>query len=106
MNVDRDEAVSLLRKWMHESALLQCNLSLPILSAFFRGKIFKLSDSEVGLVADGVAELALSLPAFFSFRYDDARRTDDPNAFEGMLWIVFREGKDATDYVSLAELKK
>jgi hypothetical protein len=104
MHCGRDEALSILRKWKDEKRLMQYNLSLSVTSFRCRGTIFKVTDNEIGLVSDdNTSEVALKLFSDFTFGYGDARNTDDPSAFEGLLWIRLRPNSKAI--VTFTELK-
>ena len=105
LNVGRDEAMDLLGKWLTESTPLYCSAKFPLFRVVLRGKVFRLSADEVGLVSeDTLSELVLRLDTALTFGFLDLRDTGDADGFGGCLTVFFREAGEDSDFISFTEV--
>ena len=51
MKAGRGEALDLIRKWLSERALLQCNLDVKHIAATFRARVRAISDDRITLLS-------------------------------------------------------
>jgi hypothetical protein len=107
MRAGRDEAFSLLRKWVSAGTLLECKLSFPSFRSRFRGRLRSVSDDDLKFWSDDTTvELALRVEAWMEFGYGDAAGANGPDRFEGLPVVFFRvggEGEEA-NFIAFAEI--
>lgn len=106
MRAGRPEAFDLLSKFVAERTLLECRISLPILSARLRARLVRFNSDSLHLVSDDTtSELSSVIPSAATFEYLDAREIAGAECFEGVLAIVFRASGDGpVDSIVLSEL--
>ena len=78
MRAGRDEALDVVRKWLSEGALLQCNFDFRGFAAAFRGRIRTLSPDELRLLSDDkTSELVLTLGPDVEFGYGEPKASSE-----------------------------
>ena len=111
MNVSRDEADDLFRKWISEETTIECGLRLPICSLRLRACLREITpgDELKFWSEDKASVFSLQLLDSMTFGYTDAV-TAGPEAgarFEGILVIFLRLGKTGkADMVTFTEVRE
>ena len=108
MKAGRNEALDVVRKWLSERALLQCNLDLRRIAVVFQARVRAISDDQIKLLSDDTtSEFVLLLAADFEFAYVEPRRSsgDVKAAVSGLVIFLSPTGPGRDpDVVTLTEL--
>jgi len=105
MTVGRSEAFDLLSKWFTEGTLLKVTSNFPKVATALRGRIFSLTDKQVGVVSDEkpLGEIVFKVDSDCWFGYGDPRNIpEEREAFGGALVILFPP--DGEDVITLGEI--
>lgn len=95
----------MLRKWESERALLVCNLSLRVLAAAFRGRLFAVSSDELRLVSDDeFSELTFPLSDKFSYGYGEPRDIPEEAKLYISTLVVHLTDEDDPETLILTEV--
>jgi len=112
MKVGREEALDLFRKWETERSLLLCNLGFRLFAAKFKGRIAKLTSSELCLVSDDThSEFVMTFRPDMDFHYQDARNTPtESHLYECGVAIFFngnsKSPAEERDHIGFTEVKE
>jgi hypothetical protein len=108
MKAGRSEALDVVRKWLSERALLQCNLDVKRIAATFRARVRAISDDRITLLSDDTtSELILVLAPHSEFAYVEPDRSagDVKSAVAGLVIFLSPTGPGSDpDVVTFTEL--
>ena len=108
MIAGREDAFSLLRKWLSEETELEVRASFPVLSAKARGRITRLGPEEARFESsDGFGGIDFRLDSVITFNYGDVSYSFSETPFQGTLVLLYRDsGSDekASDTITLSEV--
>ena len=112
MRVTREEGFSLIKKFISEATLLECNIRLQIFESRFRGRLRDVTASgEIKFLSDdGASALSLIMLDSMEFGYTEGTAAGPLAAerFEGILVVILRSGTEgsSTPTISFGEVRE
>lgn len=97
MRVGKDDALILLRKWMEESSLVSCEVSMPIVAVRARGKVTSVTEKSVTIESSddfSVVLVPIGLASGFGYAEPRGEFPESAKVFESALVILFGDETD------------